>query len=170
MSCHAKRFPDADLVRRVIDYEPLTGAFRWRQTVNRGVNAGDVAGTFLRGYRVIRINRVAYRACRLAWLLVYGKHPDGVIDHIDGNKSNDAIANLRDVTQGMNTENKSKASKNSHSGILGVTVRRTGSGPRYAARIGADGKLHWLGLYTTPEEAHRAYIDAKRTLHKGYTA
>ena len=122
------------------------------QVSKRGLRAGTVAGCVdtSSGYRVIRINGVMYRAHRLIWLWHYGKFPANQIDHIDGNKLNNDIKNLRDVTNQENHKNQPKRSDNK-SGCTGV--RWNSNANKFRAEIRKDGKTIHLGYFDTLEEA-----------------
>jgi hypothetical protein len=126
------------------------------------------AGTLdaISGYRRVMLRRRNRLAHRLAWFLVTGEWPKNTIDHINGNKSDNRWANLRDVAVQTNSQNERRARRNNRSGFLGVRKNRVGM---YVAAIGIDyGKRH-LGSFKTPEEAHAAYIAAKRLHHEGNT-
>jgi hypothetical protein len=102
----------------------------------------------------------------LVWLWVNGSWPIGEIDHIDGDKLNNRIANLRDVDRATNTQNSKKARRNNKSsGLLGSYK----SGNRWQAQIRINGVCMTLGSFGTPEEAHAAYLGAKRLFHPGCT-
>ncbi len=155
-----------ELRKRVI-YEPDTGIFV-RAIGSSRMKAGDVAGCInARGYVEFNVMGRLHKAHRLAWLYVYGEWPDGDIDHLDGNKSNNRIANLRVVSNRANSENRRSANRNNQTGLLGVRLHK--SSGKYEARIRVNGKLSYLGLHSTPEAAHAAYITAKRGLHQGNT-
>ena len=95
-----------------------------------------------------------YPAHRVIWKLAYGKDPENVIDHIDGNPSNNSLKNLRDVPVFINAQNRTRTKKK----YLGVVV-----GPRESrAVITRNGKIYDLGMYDTPEEARDAFLAAKR--------
>ena len=150
-------------LRELLSYDPETGEFtRLVQTCGRAL-VGDIAGTaHVRGYRRIRVENVSHMAHRLAWLHVHGEWPTGLIDHIDGNPGNNRIANLRVVTSSLNQQNQRKAhSHNTKSGLLGVQANYK----KWAANIRVSGKRTYLGSFDTPEEAHAAYLEAKRRLH-----
>jgi hypothetical protein len=152
----------AEELRSWLAYNPLTGNFHWKRKPNRRIQIGQRAGTPWGGpgSRVqIRLLGKIYRAHRLAWLFVNGEWPDGEIDHIDGDPSNNRIYNLRDVSPQMNRQNQRRPHKGNRSGFLGVSKR----GRKYRARIGQ----RFLGWYETPEEAHQAYVAAKRIYHGG---
>jgi len=151
----------------LLDYDASTGDFRWR--VSRGsVVAGGVAGSpHSRGYTSIRIDGRLYLAHRLAWLAVTGALPVDQLDHINGDKRDNRIANLREASNQTNNQNYRKSKKNSKTGYLGVCHEPRGDS--YVAYLRVDGKTRNLGTYKTPEEAHAVYVQAKRQLHEGCT-
>lgn len=154
----------ADYLRSILAYDADTGVFTRLVQTSNCIKVGDVAGSKSCGYLTIRILGRLYRSHRLAWLYAHGTWPISDIDHIDGNKSNNALANLRDVTATVNGQNQRRAHTRSSHGFLGVTRH----GKRWAARITVDGKVrHIGGAFDTPELAHAAYVEAKRRLHEG---
>jgi len=158
---------DADRLKRAVSYDPATGLFH-RVKNSSWARAGDIAGcTTGRGYVEFNVLGRLHRANRLAWLYVHGAWPAGQIDHRDGDKSNNAITNLRDVSNRTNSENRRGPNKNNSTGLLGVRLHKASG--KYEARIRVDGKLKYLGLHNTPEVAHGAYLEAKRTHHQGNT-
>ena len=92
----------SELVKRFLEYNPLTGEFKWRPSNNGrcGKSAGSIQSN---KYVSIRIQGKAYLAHRLAWLITYGKMPKKDIDHIDRNRQNNRIDNLREVTASENS-------------------------------------------------------------------
>ena len=157
----------AERLREVLDYDPETGVFVWRVQVNNRVEVGDVAGfSDGKGYLAIRLDRVQVFAHRLAWFWIHDAWPTGVIDHIDGVTTNNAIRNLRDVDHASNMQNLKGAKRdNSASGLLGVVPSRD----KWVAQIRVGRKKYHLGVYLTPEEAHHSYLVAKRIFHPGCT-
>lgn len=151
----------AEELRLAVSYDPETGVFtRIKQSSN------SLAGTQLGsrhscGYVVISLNRKNRFAHRLAWLYVYGEWPAGQIDHINGCRSDNRLSNLRLATQSENNQNQRRPNSKNTTGFLGVSRHKDG----YGAMIGVDGVAIWLGLHKTPEQAHAAYIDAKRKMH-----
>lgn len=155
-----------ELLLKELNYNPETGIFV-RIAEGRGRKFGTFAGCPHpeTGHVSIAIAGKEYKAHRLAWLYVYGSLPDMVVDHINGNPLDNRICNLRQVSQQENTQNQRKAKSNSLSGLLGVNSKPE----RHRARICVDGKNVHLGYFKTKEEAHQAYLVAKRKLHKGCT-
>lgn len=102
------------------------------------------------GYIRVRKDGKEYRAHRLIWQLFNGEIPEGMlIDHIDGNTSNNTIENLRLVTRQQNNAN-SKSTGTYPKGVTKV-------GTKYRARIWHLGVAYSLGTYSTPEEASETY-------------
>lgn len=158
-------------LKELISYDSNSGVFVWIKPNKNAkrVKAGDIAGGLnARGYLKIKINNKRYFAHRLAWLYEKGHFPVNVIDHIDGNPSNNKFNNLRDVPQLENTFNRKKHNKNNKSGVVGVTLIKNSN--KCVARIGINRKLINLGTYETLEDASRAYSDAKSILHKFISA
>ena len=116
------------------------------------------------GYVAIKINTKAYKAHRLAWLYVYGINPENQVDHVNGFKSDNRILNLRAATNSQNCENQKKAKSNNIVGLLGVS-KAYGKRNGFISRIQVNGKQKNIGYFPTAEEAHEAYILAKRELH-----
>jgi hypothetical protein len=156
----------AERVRDVLNYDPGTGVFTWRVRLSTRRNVGEPAGCKHHGYVIIRIDNRNYFAHRLAWLYVYGRWPEPQVDHIDGVRTNNRIANLREVSSALNKENLRRGHRDSRHGFLGVTYH-TDYG--FWARIQCQGVRHDLGYFATPEAAHEAYLHAKRQLHRGNT-
>jgi HNH endonuclease len=149
---------NAELLRELLDYHPETGRFYWR--VRRGsASVGTEAGSWhSHGYRVIMINGRSFYAHRLAWLHVHGKHPAGVIDHKNHDRSDNRIVNLEDRPPAANAGNRQKRSR---SGFPGV-VRR---GSRWAAVISINRQRLRLGIFDSPVKAAARYQRAARLIH-----
>ncbi len=136
------------------------GALYWK-TRGKGRNVGDKAGKKVANDRtVITFQGRRYYSYRLIWLYHKGFYPSKYLDHIDGNHTNDLIENLRECTLSENQQNR-KINKNNSSGYTGVTKKRN----KWLARINVNGKHHGLGVYDTPEQAHDAYLEAKKIHH-----
>lgn len=159
---------DVAELRRVLDYNRESGEFRWLKKLSNRALAGSVAGT-LEGYGYIQIliHGTLVKAHRLAWVFAYGQWPSGLIDHVNGNRADNSLLNLRDASRLVNQQNLRSAPKNSSTGILGAHIAT--SGKPFRSRIRVDGKERHIGKYETAEQAHAAYVAAKRRLHEGCT-
>jgi hypothetical protein len=155
--------PSLERVTELLSYDAVTGLFTWR--MDRGpVRSGDVAGSPNKhGYIQIQIDGVKHRSQRLAWLLTHGSWPSGVIDHIDGDVTNNRLENLRDVDRTTNQQNQRRAQSNNQTKVLGVCAHYG----KYQARIRINGKQVRLGTFDTVEQASEAYLIAKRAHHEG---
>lgn len=158
----------AERLRELLHYEPETGVFTRRVKTGR-CRAGEVAtGTLNHGYILMSVDRTFRAAHRLAWLWMTGEWPTLDIDHIDGNRTNNAWRNLRHVDRSTNLENQRTAkSHNKSTGLLGAYHSPTAG--RFVSRIQVRGKNINLGSFGTAQEAHEAYLSAKRQLHAGNT-
>lgn len=155
-----------DRLKECLHYDPETGIFRWKIKCAIQIKIGDVAGNVNhQGYFRITIDYKCYLAHRLAWLYVYGELPKNNIDHIDGDKLNNAISNLRNVTQSINCQNRKKAQINNRTGYLGVSKHRN----KYQATININGINTYLGIFHTAQLASKSYLKAKRLNHEGCT-
>lgn len=114
------------------------------------------------GYIRIELDNRKYMAHRLAWLYMFGKDPDAEIDHINGNRSDNRLANLREAIRSENMQNKGKYRNNS-SGLTGVSWSKVRN--KWAANIQAGNVQKNLGFFSTKEEAYLAYLKAKAEKH-----
>lgn len=160
MSITAKR------LRELLHYDPTTGVFTWAIRVSNCVKVSDIAGSMTGGrYWHIKLDGKKYQAHRLAWFHAYGEWPKGEVDHIDGDRLNNRIANLRDVPSTVNQHNLRRAFSNNKLGLLGVSQK----GNRFLAEIQVSRKKIHVGYFATAAEAHAAYVAAKRKHHEGCT-
>lgn len=159
----------AERLRELLHYHQDTGVFTRRTDNGRGCHIGDVAGTLHRrsGYINIYIDGHTHTAARLAWLYMTGQHPSHDMDHINGDTTDNRWANLRDVPVRINSQNTHRANKNNKTGLMGVQFRKDRG--KYIAQLRIDGKSRRFGSFETPEEAHAAYLNAKRIHHPGFT-
>jgi hypothetical protein len=134
---------------------------RRRQFLNWNARyPGNPAGSISRyGYVVLHFMGTLFKAHRLVWLHVYGE-PVPEIDHIDGDRSNNRIENLRSATRSQNRAN-SVVSKNNGVGVKGVSPHKN----RYHARIMHQGRAIHLGSFKTIDEAAAARRKAAERLH-----
>lgn len=148
-------------VRELLDYDPDTGSLTWKPRPIKSFSsaqswavwnaryahkeAGNITKT---GYRKIAIGAYPYAAHRIIWLWAHGRWPNH-IDHVDGCRSNNKLANLRDVTPAENHKNVRRKVTNT-SGITGVTKVRGG---KWLAYIRVNYKRMDLGRFASKEEA-----------------
>lgn len=161
----SKALPTPEELRQLIDYDPETGAMRWRarQTLRcwnaKFVGKPAMTSVDKDGYLRGRINGRWFYAHRVAWVIYYGKWPENSIDHIDGCPTNNAIANLRDVNQGENRRNCAKSIKNS-SGVTGVYWQKASG--KWTAQIKVNYRQINLGSFEDKELAVAARRKAER--------
>ena len=161
----------AERLRELLAYDPETGIFTRLTDNRRGNRIGDVVGTRCKlGYLWTYLDGRQYTLGRLAWLYVTGEWPEHEIDHINGEKTNNRFANLRDACRQTNMQNEHRARSNSSTGYAGVSFRKERG--KYIATIDkGDGtrKRIRLGSFYNPVDAHNAYLEAKRKYHPGFT-
>jgi HNH endonuclease/AP2 domain len=148
-------------LRELLDYNKKTGEFRWRKRPGGGarsdLSAGHVESD--QGRRRIGIDGRVYSAHQLAWFYVTGRWGKPIIDHRDGDGTNNRLNNLRPATRSQNGAN-SRRPRHNTSGHKGVSPHRR----KWLATICTNGKKIHLGLFDTPQEAHEAYLKAARKL------
>ena len=157
--------PDISAVelRKLLHYDPKTGAFTWRQRRN-GVKPDRSAGFVgSHGYVSIHIGKKGYQAHRLAWLYLTGTFPARQIDHRDLDRTNNRWDNLREAEPFQNCANR-RVRADSSTGIKGIRAK----GNKWRAFLSIKGKKRGLGYFDTPEEAHQAYIAAARQAHEQF--
>jgi hypothetical protein len=153
----------AERLREVLSYDQETGIFTRLVSATNRVNVGDVAGyVHQSGYRLIRVDSGRYLAHRLAWLYVYGAFPADGMDHINGDRADNRICNLREATDAENNQNKI-SERSGTSKYLGVSWSKRDN--KWRATIHVNRKQHYLGQFATEEEACAAYCAAKSELH-----
>jgi len=122
----------------LLNYDPVSGIFKWKSDRERGAKAGSEAGCLCaKGYRRIWIKGHNYYSHRLAWLLIYGEFPNNETDHINGITGDNRIVNLRSVSTQENQRN-AKLRRDNSSGIVGVRWRDDTR--KWAAEIKVNGK------------------------------
>jgi hypothetical protein len=142
-------------LRQLLDYCEATGEFRRKVPTYRRNNVGEIAGSVGKnGYVYIRVNGRKYLAHRLAYLYVFGKFPNGLLDHRNRNPADNRIANIRDASLAENSAN-AKIRRDNSSGARGVT--RTADGKRWRARGHVDNKEIHLGIFSRFDDAVQAY-------------
>lgn len=151
----------AEYMRRAFDYDPEAGVLTrfYDGKVLKGIPVGGD------GRRLLEVLGRRHMVYRLCWLHYYGHWPNGSIDHINGDPTDNRIANLRDVTHEVNMQNRRKPSRTNKTGYLGVSPHQG----KFVAGLSVDGRRRYLGIFDTPEAAHEAYLREKRKLHAGMT-
>lgn len=151
--------PD-ERIEDAFDYSPETGI------LTRKFKGGHerAAGTRKahKGYTKIGFNGHEYPAHRLIWWLVYGALPTRFIDHVNGDRSDNRLCNLRLATDAENKRNVGIRAHNT-SGFKGVTWDKDNR--KWLAHATLNGKGYHLGRYTTAENAARAYRDFAKKNH-----
>jgi hypothetical protein len=149
-------------LKSLLTYDPDTGEFRWRFQRQR-CPVGALAGTSsYHGYVVIKLNGRSYRAHRLAWLYQHGCWPDGELDHVNRQRNDNRITNLREASRFANCQNRVK-SPAAHSQHIGVSKGFGGKGWR--AYIDKNNRRVTLGVFATEAEAVHARYEAERQLY-----
>jgi len=156
-----KEPPPIEWLREQLAYDPETGKFKWKVTKPQ---RSDPIGCRRKttGYLTIGVKYEgeAHRlfASRLAFALMEGRWPN-IMDHINGDKSDDRWCNLREVTNAENMRNRPK-NKNNKSGVTGVRWYK--GSMKWRAEIRVEGKSLYLGSYDTKEEAIAARKEAEK--------
>lgn len=151
-------------LKEILGYDPETGIFIWKKQLAPRGKVGSVAGCPDKNGRCagrvsIRIHGKLYLAHRLAWFYVYGEWPK-LIDHIDGNPSNNRISNLRLATNAQNGWNSGPRSHNT-SGFKGVRYDATRK--KWSARLCVNGEFVLTKRFSRKQDA----IDAvKRAIEQ----
>jgi len=152
--------PSVDELNDLLHYDAETGQFTWKKNRGFKARANTTAGALgSSGYVLLCINAKRYLAHRIAYKMVHGCDPEGVLDHIDGNITNNRIANLRLATAVQNQGN-SRKPRHNKSGLKGVSWHK--GDQCWIAQIKQRDKKIWLGGYKTKEEAAAAYEKAAR--------
>lgn len=151
-----------DLLNELFSYDKETGNLFWKNNLNNQMKSGDIAGTTaVSGYRVVIINRRDYLVHRIIWIMVYGYIPVG-IDHINHQKSDNRLINIREAN---NTENQRncKLKPTNTSGFNGVAyLSKKGGEKKWRASVKVDNKSIHIGYYLTKDEAIAARVRANK--------
>lgn len=147
---------DRETLLAELSYDPETGlVFRKiRRGPAKARPDAPLSTVGNHGYIVASVRSKPILLHRAIWLMVYGSEPEQ-IDHIDGDRTNNRLSNLRGITQQENLKNKRRVRLSNRSGYLGVSRQKKG-GMYCARRLG-----RYLGAFATPEEASQAYWRAR---------
>lgn len=155
---------DIETLRRHLDYDPATGLFAWKLQKSSRAKVGQIAGSANHdGYWIIGFMWKRYAAHRLAWFYMHGEWPAGELDHINGDRADNRMCNLRLASHSENMQNLRKASRRNATGLLGVTYLEYWG--KWKAQITHKRRVRNLGMFDSPKKAHEAYLKAKRELH-----
>lgn len=147
-------------VKELMHYDPDTGIFRWLTAPKYSSRKpGDQIDVWQAGYYRTCIDGRKYFLHRLAWLYVHGVWPDDQLDHINGDKLDNRLVNLRPATKAENRRN--APGFGSVSGVKGVYPHKYG----WIARIRLPGNMMNLGVHKTISEAAEAYRQAAVKYH-----
>ena len=149
-------------LKTVLDYNPETGVFTHKTNRSPKAYPGATAGRInTNGHRQIGIDGERYMAHRLAWFWVHGVWPTDQIDHINGNRDDNRIDNLRPATHKQNMENQTLHCNNG-SGFRGVSWHKANK--KWAAYVNHNGKRKYLGIYASVDDAIRVVRLARNQL------
>lgn len=151
-------------VKQEVHYDENTGVFTWLKTGKGRGKVGEQVGNgyLYKGYQKVQLFGARYLAHRLAWFYVNGCWPENQIDHINGIRNDNRIANLREATNSENRQNNTIDRANT-SGFVGVSFSKDRK--KWQAQIEANGSRFFLGRFNSAEAAAHAYAEAKARLH-----
>lgn len=151
-------------LKKLLTYDRQTGQLTWRERKNlpewNGKHAGKIAGyTHSEGYVGVGIAGKLYLAHRIAWAIAHNKWPTHQLDHINGNRSDNRLCNLREADYSLNAKNSSKHAKNT-SGVSGVSWHAKAK--KWHAEVCVDKVKHRLGLFHSLTDAAQVVQDFRR--------
>lgn len=150
-------------MREYINYNPSNGEMKWKKIPSNRTQAGKPCGENIdsKGYKRVCFSGRQYRAHRVAWALFYGEEPKTMIDHINRDKTDNRIKNLRLASNAENSRNSTISRKNS-SGTTGVTFHKAAK--KWMAQIVVNKKMVYLGIFEKIEDA----IAARRSAESNF--
>lgn len=164
-----------DYIKERFSYNQKTGHLSWKnrpehdfiskkyQSIFNARFANKESGSFCNGYLRTQIDKKSYFNHLIIWVYVYGRYPEKNIDHIDGNRANNKIENLREVTKLENAKNQ-KLYKNNGSGFSGVRFDKSLN--KWRVQIGSGKNRKHIGIFEERDAAIRARQKAEK--ERGY--
>lgn len=147
-----------DRANELFRYEPSSGKLFWKAGHNVGQRAGTLHKTT--GYRQVKVNGTCHNEHRIIMLITHGDLPEGMqVDHINHDRADNRLANLRFVTHTQNGRN-TKLPVTNTTGVIGVSYNKKYD--KYYAQIYIKGKNIYLGWHDTLEEAATARAEAEK--------
>lgn len=157
-------------IRELLEYDPSSGILKWRKRTSNRVKVGGVAGVVgVNRYVYVAIDNRRLLAHRLIWLYVYGEWPTCQVDHLNRERSDNRLENLRLATESENACNGVLRSTNT-SGFRGVSLDKRKTKKKWLAQIVKNGAQICIGYFATKEEAYDAYRQAAQELHGPFAA
>ena len=143
------------------DYDPETGVMRWKIDNGPSNPKSKVIGTKTKkGYIQAKFKGKTYKCHRIAWAIGHNTlDVPPVLDHINGDRSDNRLCNLRAATAQQNSLNR----RSVRDGLKGVCFHKGNN--RWMSRIKVNGRQEFLGYFDTEIEAHEAYCRAAAELH-----
>jgi len=161
-----RKFTDVKRINELFIYDSSTGLVT-RKIKRAQFNEGSIVGTnHISGYLAARVDGNIYLLHRLIWCIVYGEWPACYIDHIDGNRKNNSLSNLREANHYENTQN-AKIRGDNTSGIKGVNFSSKLN--KWIARVQTNTKRIHLGAFDNIEDAKLCIEHYRLLAHKNFT-
>lgn len=154
-------------LRAALAYNQETGEFRWKVRRSANAKAGSVAGsTDSSGHRQIKFETKTYLAHRLAWVMTHGRWPEMEIDHVNRDRTDNRLINLRECSHAENSKNRNIYASNT-SGTTGVHWDRNAK--RWIAYIGGGREKRHLGCFSSIEAAAAARSAAEKEVYGDFS-
>ena len=155
-------FMSVSFARDILTYDPEEGKIFWAKRIGNRLPGSRAGTNSAGGYRIVRIFRHRYLEHRIIWLIVHGRWPENEIDHINGDRRDNRLCNLREATRAQNACNRRLSARNK-SGHRGVSWNRASE--KWSAKIWHNNTRISLGHFSSLEDATRAYRAKAAELH-----
>jgi hypothetical protein len=150
-------------LKELFNYDPDTGYFTNKFSRGRALGGGRAGSPSGHGYRKLTVDYERHYEHHLAWLYMFGMYP-GELDHVDGNRSNNTLGNLRPATRAQNCHNSPRG--NGKYGVKGAYYDKRAR--CFFSKIQVGKQTIYLGKFSSPEEAGMAYQRAAEIHHGQY--